>query len=125
MLRRVRILGLLSLLLSGCSVSRNDVVGKYHLNNRPNTSATLEIKADGTYVQHIQIKGQPSLSAQGKWDFEKGSDNPLHLHDAYFFVDTGDEHKSIKGEERFPIERAGGWLVLVVDSDSGIGYMKE
>jgi hypothetical protein len=124
MFRRVLVLAaFLSLFLSGCGVSRNDVIGKYHLNNRPNTSASLEIQADGTYVQRIEIKGQTPVTAEGKWEFIKGDNNPLRLQDAYYFDFDGD--RLLKGGVAFPIEKAAHWIVLVVSPDEGVGYMKD
>jgi hypothetical protein len=117
--------GLVLVILIGCSVQRADVVGTYHLNNAPNISATLQIHQDGTYAQRITVGDQAPITHEGRWSFQPKSDNPLRLVDAYSIrCEAACEVVPHQGVA-FPIEGHSRLLVLSVDGDKGIGYMKD
>jgi hypothetical protein len=115
----------MGLFLAGCTVKRDDVIGKYHLNNAPRISATLEIRQDGTYIQRIVPEGQASTLHEGKWTFVRQSDNPLLLFNAYSIECHSTCELVANQGISFPIDGYSRWLVLSVDADAGIGYMKD
>jgi hypothetical protein len=135
MMRRPHIRLLLALLAlatscaAGCTtgslVSKQSVPGKYAI-TYPFGFETLVLNQDGTFVQHVEVKGEPHATVKGTWSFD-AAEASVNLRG---WIPVVDGHGKIEPRFRpvrdvtsLGVERL--WLQVVLQSGATYPYYKQ
>ena len=115
-------------MLSGCSakMSIDDVFGTY-IASYPFGTETLTFNHDMTFVQHVQITGDPkAANMKGTWSFDSNT-SYVELHDylqaADGFGKLRPDWRKVSAMAYEPVERQ--FFKIIINSGAEYPYMKQ
>lgn len=115
-------------MLTGCamSVPAEKVYGAY-VAAYPYGTETIDLSADGTFVQRAKIGNETPLTVRGRWEFDP-KDSRVTLHGAIIVDDgfghlRGDWKKESSGLVSLSVEMH--WFRIVMGSGLPYPYLKQ
>lgn len=112
---------------SGCSthVSPGKVSGTY-IASYPFGRARLVLHPNSTFVQTVEVSGQPPVTVRGSWSFDS-TNSKIALHGLMPVVDSfghlKENWQEVDNFDEQPVERL--WFRIEIETNESYGYVKQ